>query len=318
MSGAGKQRKPKRLTGPQTAGTRHLTPGTRFMEIVDSHQHFWQVGHFDYPWMSSEVEVLYQDYLPTQLEPVLKECRVAQTILVQASNGLAETYWLLDLAERHPFIAGVVGWVELEHPEMDQELEVLTSNPKFKGVRHLVESEPADDWLIQPNVLRGLRVLERHRISYDLLVHTRHLKHVKTVAETCPNLRLVVDHLAKPPVASREIAEWAVRLKEVAKYPNVSCKLSGLVTEANLTSWTREDLKPYIERALEFFGPRRLMFGSDWPVCLLAGSYFQVLESFQSLLADLAEEDRHRIFGENATEFYKLGGEVEAAWAFGP
>ena len=286
--------------------------------IIDSHQHFWQVGHFDYPWMSSEVEVLYQNYLPSQLEPLLNECGVSQTILVQASNSLAETYWLLNVAEHHPFIAGVVGWVDLRHPEMEQELEVLTANPKFKGVRHLVESEPADDWLDQPSVLKGLRVLEKHRVSYDLLVHTRHLKYVKTVAEACPNLRLVVDHMAKPPIASGEIADWAAALREVATYPNVSCKLSGLVTEANWTSWSAEDLRPYIERALEFFGPKRLMFGSDWPVCLLASSYPKVLESFQSLLADLAEEDRNRIFSENATEFYRLCGEADKAWASSP
>lgn len=286
--------------------------------IIDSHQHFWQVGHFDYPWMSPEVEVLYQDYLPSRLEPILKECDVAKSVLVQASNSLAETYWLLSLAERHPFIAGVVGWVDLREPEMEQELEVLTANPKFKGVRHLVESEPADDWLIQPSVLKGLQVLEKHQVSYDLLVHARHLEHVKTVAEACPSLRLVVDHMAKPPIASGEIADWASALKEVAAYANVSCKLSGLVTEANWTSWTTEDLRPYVERALEFFGPKRMMFGSDWPVCLLASSYAQVLESFQSLIADLAEEDRNRIFSENAGEFYRLNAETEIASASTP
>ena len=286
--------------------------------IIDSHQHFWQVGHFDYPWMSSEVEVLYQDYLPSTLEPILKECGVGQTILVQASNSLAETYWLLSLAERYPFIAGVVGWVDLRDPEMEQELEVLTVNPKFKGVRHLVESEPADDWLVEPGVLKGLRVLEKHRVPYDLLVHTRHLKHVKTVAEACPNLSLVIDHMAKPPIASGEVAAWARALEEVSAYPNISCKLSGLVTEANWTSWTTEDLQPYIELALEFFGPKRMMFGSDWPVCLLASSYLRVLESFQSILADLAEENRNRIFSENATDFYRLNPERETAFASAP
>jgi L-fuconolactonase len=286
--------------------------------IIDSHQHFWQVGHFDYPWMSSEVEVLYRDYLPPTLEPVLKESGVARTVLVQASNSLAETYWLLSLAERHPFIAGVVGWVDLEDPEVEQELEVLTANPKFKGVRHLVESEPEDDWLVQPSVLKGLQVLEKHRVAYDLLVHTRHLKHVKTVAEACPNLRLVVDHMAKPPIASGEIANWASALGEVAAYPNVSCKLSGLVTEANWTSWTTEDLRPSVDRVLDFFGPKRMMFGSDWPVCLLATSYAQVLESFQTLLADLAEDERKRIFGENVREFYRLNAAEEIASASTP
>lgn len=286
--------------------------------IIDSHQHFWQVGHFDYPWMISEVEVLYQDYLPSQLEPIIKESGVAKTVLVQASNSLAETYWLLSLAERHQFIAGVVGWADLKDPEMEQELEVLTANPKFKGVRHPVESEPNDDWLVQPSVLKGLRVLDKHRVSYDLLVHTRHLKHVKTVAEACPNLRLVIDHMAKPPIASGEITDWARALKEVAAYPNVSCKLSGLVTEANWTSWTTEDLRPYVERALEFFGPKRIVFGSDWPVCLLAASYDQVLKSFQSLLADLTKEDRNSIFSENAGKFYRLNAEGEIASASTP
>lgn len=274
--------------------------------IIDSHQHFWQVGHFDYPWMRPDVGVLYQDYLPSQLEPILKECNVDQTILVQASNSLAETYWLLSLAERHPFIAGVVGWVDLGDPEIEQELEVLMANPKFKGVRHLVESEPSDDWLVQPTVVKGLQVLEKHQVSYDLLVHTRHLKHVKTVAEACPNLRLVIDHMAKPQIATGQIADWASALKEVAAYPNVWCKLSGLVTEANLISWTTEDLRPYVERALEFFGPKRMMFGSDWPVCLLAASYDQVLKSSQSLLAGATQEDKQWIFAGNAIELYNM------------
>ncbi len=281
--------------------------------IIDSHQHFWQVGHFDYPWMSPNVAMLYRDYLPQALEPALKECGVAKTVLVQASNTLAETYWLLSQAERHQFIAGVVGWVDLTDPEMEPELEVLTANAKFKGVRHLVESEPADDWLIQPNVLGGLRILEKHHVAYDLLVHTRHLKHVKTVAESCPDLHLVVDHMAKPPVASGEVAEWVRELKEVAPYPNISCKLSGLVTEANLTSWNKEDLRPFVDRALELFGPKRMMFGSDWPVCLLAASYAQVLECFQSLLEQLNDQERALIFGENAMECYQLRGEAQSA-----
>src|SRR2546430_1792952 len=169
--------------------------------IVDSHQHFWQVGRFDYPWMSSEVEVLYRDYLPPMLEPILKEHNVAQTVLVQASNTIEEMRWMLSLADAHPFIAGVVGWVDLMSDGIEQQLDELTTHPKFKGVRHLVESEPMDDWLVQLSVLNGLRILARHNVSYELLVHTRHLKRVKRVAESCPELRLVVDHLAKPPIA---------------------------------------------------------------------------------------------------------------------
>ena len=281
--------------------------------IIDSHQHFWQVGHFDYPWMSADVDVLYRDYLPEALEPVLKENGVSKTVLVQASNSLAETYWLLGLAERHQFIAGVVGWVDLTDPELETELEVLTANVAFKGVRHLVESEPADDWLVQPKVLEGLRILAKHHVTYDLLVHTRHLKHVKTVAESCPDLRLVIDHMAKPPIASGEVDEWARELKDVAAYPKIFCKLSGLVTEANLTTWSKDDLRPFVDRALESFGPQRMMFGSDWPVSLLAASYDQVLDSFQSLLQDLNEQERARIFDDNASEFYQLRSEARSA-----
>ncbi len=281
--------------------------------IIDSHQHFWQVGHFDYPWMSPEVEVLYRDYLPKQLRPILKQCGVANTVLVQASNSLAETYWLLNLADRNTFIGGVVGWIDLTDPAMEQELEVLTANPKFKGVRHLVESEPSDDWLTQPNVLAGLRVLERRQVSYDLLVRTRHLKHAKAVAEACPGLRLVIDHMAKPPIDNHEITEWAQELKVFATYPNVYCKLSGLVTEANHELWGVSDLRPFVELALEIFGPERMMFGSDWPVCLLAGSYDRVLDSFQSLLSHLNEDERNLVFADNAAKFYELREEAQTA-----
>jgi len=281
--------------------------------IVDSHQHFWQVGRFDYPWMNPEVEVLYRDYLPPALEPVLKRCGVEKTVLVQASNSLEETRWLLSLADQYPFIAGVVGWVDLTSGEVDTQLEEFAVHPKFKGVRHLVESEPDDAWLVQDSVLNGLQSLALRDVCFDLLVHTRHLKQVRIVAERCPGSHLVIDHMAKPPVAGGELTEWAHQIKEVAPYPNVSCKLSGLVTEANRTQWRTEDLKPFVDKALEYFGPRRMMFGSDWPVCLLAASYDRVLDAFQSLLAELSDEDRNCIFAKNATVFYRLKEQAQAA-----
>lgn len=278
--------------------------------IVDSHQHFWQLGRFDYPWMSPELGVLYRDYLPSHLESILKKCGVAKTVLVQASNSLAETHWLLSLAEGYSFIAGVVGWVDLTDAGLERELAILVANPKFKGLRHLVESEPAEDWLAQPSVLQGLRTLATFGVSYDLLVHTRHLKYARTVAESCPELRLVIDHMAKPPIAGGEIREWSQQIKSLAASPNVYCKMSGLVTEANHNSWRSEDLRPFVERAFEYFGPGRMLFGSDWPVCLLAATYDQVLESFQSILAGLSEPDRKAVFGENAADFYQLEREA--------
>jgi len=269
--------------------------------MIDSHQHFWQVGRFDYPWMSSDLGVLYRDYLPEDLSPILAKNGVTGTVLVQASNSIEESHWLLELADANPFIAGVVGWVDL----MSADLELCT-HPKFKGVRHLVESEPNDDWLIQPQVLSGLKKLSARGYTYDLLVHTRHLKYVPQVVEICPELQFVIDHLAKPPIARNEIDEWSKAMKPVAAFPNIHCKLSGLVTEANWTSWQTQDLRPYVEEALNLFGADRMMFGSDYPVCLLASSYDRVLGSFQELLRDLSDEDRDKILSTNAQRFYRL------------
>ena len=274
--------------------------------MIDSHQHFWQVGRFDYPWMTSDLGVLYRDYLPDELAPILARNGIEKTVLVQASNSVAESRWLLNLADENSFIAGVVGWVDLMSADVDAQVRELTAHPKFKGVRHLVESERQDDWLIQPAVLSGLKGLSTYGLSYDLLVHTRHLKLVPRVAESCPDLALVIDHLAKPPIAKNEIDEWSRAFKSLASYPNIHCKLSGLVTEANWTSWQTDDLRPFVEFALESFGPERLMFGSDYPVCLLASSYDRVLASFLEILKSLNEDDREKIFSTNAARFYRL------------
>ena len=278
--------------------------------MIDSHQHFWQVGRFDYPWMTSDLGVLYRDYLPNDLAPILERNGVNQTVLVQASNSVAESRWLLDLADANSFIAGIVGWVDLKSVEIDAQLDELCAHPKFKGVRHLVESEPDDDWLVQPAVLSGLKKLSERRLSYDLLVHTRHLRYVPQVVERCPDLALVIDHMAKPPIARNDIEAWAEALKPVARYPNIHCKLSGLVTEANWSSWQTNDLRPYVEYALELFGADRMIFGSDYPVCLLAASYERVLGSFQELLEGLGESDRDKIFSKNAARFYRLNSDV--------
>jgi len=257
--------------------------------------------------MTSDLGVLYRDYLPHDFASILKTNGVEKTVLVQASNSVAESRWLLNLADDNSFIAGVVGWIDLMSPEIDVQLDELTAQPKFKGVRHLVESEPQDDWLAQPAVLSGLKRLATYGLSYDLLVHTRHLKYVPQVADSCPELALVIDHLAKPPIAKNEIKEWSQALKPLASYRNIHCKMSGLVTEANWTSWQTDDLRPYVEFALEWFGVDRLMFGSDYPVCLLAASYNRVLESFQEILTNLSAVDREKIFSRNAANFYRLG-----------
>lgn len=268
--------------------------------IIDAHQHFWQVGRFDYPWMSSDLGILYRDYLPYDLQLELVKNGVSQTVVVQASNSVAESRWLLELANENEFIAGVVGWVDLASADVDVQLDELRVFSKFKGVRHLVESEPADDWLVKPAVLNGLRRLAEYGLTYDLLVHTRHLRHVQVVAESCPELRLVIDHCAKPPIAKHGFDEWSRAIAPLAAYPNMWCKLSGLVTEADWQSWSVDDLRPYVERVIELFGVERLIFGSDHPVCLLAASYGKVLESFQAMISS------DKVFSENARTFYQL------------
>jgi len=278
--------------------------------MIDSHQHFWQLGRFDYPWMSSDLGVLYRDYLPADLAPIIARNGITNTVLVQASNSVAESRWLLELADANSFIAGVVGWVDLAGVQIDAQLDEVCAHPKFKGVRHLVESESHDDWLVQPHVLSGLKKLSARGLSYDLLVHTRHLQYVPQVAERCPDLNLVIDHLAKPPIARNEFKDWSEALKSVARIPNIHCKLSGLVTEANWSSWQTNDLRPYVDHAFELFGADRMMFGSDYPVCLLASSYDRVLASFQELLGGLSDSDRDKIFGQNATRFYRLNQDV--------
>jgi L-fuconolactonase len=274
--------------------------------MIDSHQHFWQVGRFDYPWMSNDLGVLYRDYLPADLLPILTQNHVDKTVLVQASNSIAESRWLLELADANDFIAGIVAWVDLTSSDIDAQLNELCAHPRFKGVRHLVESEPHDDWLVRPQVLSGLKKLAARGLSYDLLVHTRHLRHVPQVAEECPDLALVIDHLAKPPVARQEIKEWSHALAPLARYSNINCKLSGLVTEANWSSWKTDDLRPFVDCAVEFFGADRMMFGSDYPVCLLAAPYDRVLDSFQELLKYLSDTDLDKIFSTNAAKVYRL------------
>ena len=271
------------------------------MFICDAHQHFWQLGRFDYPWMSKDLGILYRDYLPTDLAPILQQNGIAKTVLVQASNSVAESRWLLALAEKNDYTAGVVGWFDRSNADLH-----LSEHPKFKGVRHLVESEPNDDWLIRPSVLSGLQKLSARGLTYDLLVHTRHLRYVPQVAETCPDLKLVIDHLAKPPIARNETTDWSEAMKPLANYPNIHCKLSGLVTEANWNSWCADDLRPYVNHALEFFGTDRIMFGSDYPVCLLAATYDRVLDSFQEVLNTLNNAEREKIFSTNAAKFYRL------------
>ncbi len=276
--------------------------------IIDAHQHFWQLDQpFEYGWLHApQHKAICRSYLPADLKPYLQECGIDKSVFVQTQHDLEENRWVLKLAEENDFIAGVVGWVDLASRDCEEQLGEFMDHHKFVGIRHIVQDEPNDDFIIQPDVVRGLKVLEKHSVPYDLLFFTQHLKHAVTLARQLPNLPMVIDHLSKPKIKDQITEGWIDDLKAAAKFPNVYCKLSGMVTEADWQNWKSSDLKPYVEAALEAFGPERCMYGSDWPVCELAATYEQVYKALQDLLTSLSESERAQIFGGTASRFYNL------------
>jgi L-fuconolactonase len=274
--------------------------------VIDSHQHFWDLSRFDYYWMPPGPNVLKRSYLPADMQPLLRHNGVDETVLVQAHQSLAEAGFLQELADANPFIAGVVAWADLTAPDVGRVLERLARHPKVVGIRHIVEDERDDDWLLRPDAVRGLRELARTRLAYDVLVKPRHMKSVPRLAEQVPDLRMVVDHIAKPFIRERRTEPWATDMAAIASIPGVYCKVSGLVTEADHARWTVEDLKPYVHRVVDLFGYERLMFGSDWPVCLLAGSYTRVFRAALAAIGLVSADDRAKFLGRNARAFYRL------------
>jgi L-fuconolactonase len=275
---------------------------------IDAHQHFWQLGRFAYPWMPDAPSPLRQDYLPEMLGPALEDNRMDGCVTVQATTDAGEAEWLLGLAGAHPFILGVVAWVDLTDPRIGDRLDALQRHPRFKGVRHPVHDEADDRWLLRPDVLRGLRELARRSIPFDLLLRPQHLDLLPEFADQVPGLPLVLDHIAKPPIARRELEPWATSLERAAQIPHLHVKLSGMVTEADWERWSPEDLRPYIHHVFHCFPPDRLMFGSDWPVCRLANaSWKQVLATFTQACGPIPTPARAAIIGGTAATFYRLG-----------
>ena len=277
--------------------------------IVDAHHHFWDrsMEGYDHSWLANDgLEKICRNYAPQDLQPLIEQAGVDRTVFVQTQHSVEETRWVLSLAEQHPWIAGVVGWVDLTSPECESQVQELKDHPKFVGVRHLVHDEPDDGFIVREDVQRGLSILEKYDVAYDLLFFVQHLPHAATVAQNFPNLRLVIDHLAKPKIKAGIIDGWREDLIEAAQYPNVYCKLSGMVTEADWENWTANDLRPYVDLALEYFTPDRCMFGSDWPVSDLASSYQQMFDALISCVGGVSESEREKILGLTAIDFYRL------------
>lgn len=277
--------------------------------LIDAHQHFWDrsLPQFDHSWQENEgLEKICKTFLPKDLKPRIDAAGVDKTVFVQTQHNLEENRWVLGLAEQHDWIAGVVGWVDLASSDCESQVEEFVDNPKFVGVRHVVQDEPNDDFIVQDDVLHGLGVLEKYGVPYDLLFYVKHLKHAATVARKFPNLKFVIDHLAKPVIKEEKTEGWIENFAAAANCENVWCKLSGMVTEADWKNWRPDDLKPYVETALENFGTDRCMFGSDWPVCELAASYQQVFEALVHCIGGVSDAEKAKILGLNAIEFYDL------------
>lgn len=272
----------------------------------DAHQHFWRYTPADYGWIESDMQVLQKDYLPSNLALLTKSVGVEGTVAVQARQSLVETEWLLYLAGQYPLLRGVVGWVDLRSPALRGQLERFSAHPKLVGVRHVVQDEPDDQFMLRADFLRGLSLLAEFGLTYDILIFPRHLPVAYELVKKFPDQLFVLDHIAKPFIKTGQISPWNADLHQLAACPNVYCKVSGMVTEADWQTWRPTDFRPYLDVILEAFGPARLMFGSDWPVCTVAGSYEQVVKLVAGYTQALSPTEQAQIWGETARKFYGL------------
>ncbi|RJT40257.1 amidohydrolase [Mesorhizobium waimense] len=272
---------------------------------IDAHQHYWQIARGDYFWMGSHVAPIVRDVLPADLKPHLSAAGIERTVVVQAAATVAETEFMLDLAENEPSIAAVVGWVDLGADDVEATLRRLATRPKFRGIRPMLQDIEDTFDILKPKHLAALRLLLELNLRFDALAQPRHLPVVAALADHIPELAIVVDHAAKPFIAKGIIEPWASDMTALAKRPSVLCKFSGLVTEAG-PNWSVAGLKPYADHLIACFGPERLMFGSDWPVCELAATYENWLAAAKDLLAGLSPAEQDAVFGGNAARFYGI------------
>ena len=273
--------------------------------VIDSHHHFWEIDRFDYSWMP-EGSPLATDYGPEDLSPLRTKAGIDYAVTVQAVASPDEARWLLELADAHEFIAGVVGWVDLTDPEVGYTLDELQRSDYCVGVRHIWESEEDPGWIVNSGAVNGLKELARRGIPFDFLAKPPNLPFIPQVMDQVPDLRGVVDHIAKPLIADHVVEPWLTDLRKVASINGIHCKVSGMITEADHQNWSVDDLRPYVHHVLGMFGADRLMFGSDWPVCTLAGSYRQVIDAAREILGSLSSAEKADVFGGTAAHFYGL------------
>jgi L-fuconolactonase len=273
---------------------------------IDSHQHFWSYNSNEYSWISNDMEILRKDYLPDQLETELSSIGFDGSVAVQARQSLAETQWLLNLADQHSFIKGVIGWVDLCSPDVEEQLIQFSGNPKLVGIRHVIHDEQDENFMLRKSFLRGIAYLKKFGLTYDILVFPRHLSNTIQLASQFPEQVFILDHIAKPSIKVKKISPWKEHIEKLARFRNVYCKLSGMVTEANVKNWKQEELIPYLNIVFDAFGTNRLLIGSDWPVCRIAGSYKQIMQVVLDYIRTFPDQEKKKILGENAIKAYDL------------
>jgi L-fuconolactonase len=276
------------------------------MMKIDSHQHFWRYNPTRDAWITNDMSVLKRDFLPEDLALECKANGIDASIAVQASQSEDETLFLLELAEHNQSIAGVVGWVDLRSPQIDERLQVFSNYKTLRGFRHIAQAESDERFLVLPDFMRGIAQLQQFNFTYDILIYPKQLPAAIELVSKFPEQRFVIDHLAKPEIKSRDIKFWATHIRRIAESSNVFCKLSGLVTEADWRNWKPADFNAYLDVVFEAFGAGRLMFGSDWPVCLVAASYARVKQIMEDYLHGFAPVQKEKLFGGNAIQFYGL------------
>lgn len=275
------------------------------MSRIDSHQHFWKYNPVRDAWINDDMNVIQRDFLPADLAPILQENKMDGCVAVQADQSENETQFLLTLASANEFIKGVVGWVDLQAEDINERLQYFSSFKKLKGFRHIAQGEPVG-FLRGSEFSTGIRALKNFNFTYDILIYPHQIPDATWLVNQHPDQKFVVDHLAKPVIREKEFSNWSAQMKALASFSNISCKLSGMVTEAVWNDWTKDDFKPYLDFIMHHFGTHRVMYGSDWPVCLVAASYEKQLAIIEDYIHSFSSSEKHQIMGDNAIRFYNI------------
>jgi L-fuconolactonase len=274
---------------------------------IDSHQHYWHFNTADYGWMGENMSVIKRDFLPIDLLPELKSIDFDGSVAVQARQSLEETNWLLQLADEHPHIKGVVGWLDLQSEQAEEQIAAFAKHPKAVGVRHVIHDEEDIDFMLRPKFIRGVQLLEKYDLAYDVLIFPTHLANtIEFVKQFSDKQTFVIDHIAKPLIKDGIVSPWKEDIAALATFPNVYCKVSGMVTEADWNTWKPENIRPYLDVIMEAFGPERILIGSDWPVCLVAGKYSEVMQVVIDYISTFTEKEQALMLGGNAAKAYGI------------